>query len=93
MNYNLERKENGIYEASIVLDAKEWDEALASAYEKNKGKFNIPGFRKGHAPRNIIEKTYGQGAFYNDAIDSAYYSAYTTILKIMLKLNLLKLQS
>ena len=81
MNYNLEKKENGIYSASIVLDAKEWDEALASAYEKNKGKFNIPGFRKGHAPRNIIEKTYGQGAFYNDAIDAVYYNAYTTILK------------
>ena len=81
MKYNLEKKENGVYVANIKLDEKEWQDALNAAYEKNKGKFNIPGFRKGHAPRNIIEKTYGQGAFVNEAIDGAYYLAYTTILK------------
>ena len=69
MNYNLEKKENGVIEANIALDKEAWDKALTSAYEKNKGKYNIPGFRKGHAPRNIIEKTYGAGAFFNDAID------------------------
>ena len=81
MKYNLEKKEKGIIDAKVSVDSKEWDKALNNAYEKNKGKFNIPGFRKGHAPRAIIEKTYGVGAFMNEAIDEVYYMAYTTILK------------
>ncbi len=81
MNYNLEKKENGVFEAKITIEKQEWDSALNTAYEKNKGKFNIPGFRKGHAPRNIIEKTYGAGAFMNEALDEVYYMAYTQILR------------
>ena len=81
MKYNLEKKEKGVIDAKVVVDSAEWDKALNNAYEKNKGKFNIPGFRKGHAPRAIIEKTYGPGAFINEAIDEVYYMAYTTVLK------------
>ncbi len=80
MKYELEKKENGIYEATVKVDAKEWDGFLDTAYNKNKGKFNIPGFRKGHAPRNVVEKTYGTGAFINEALDDVYYKAYTLIL-------------
>ena len=81
MKYDLEKKENGVFEAKVSLNKEEWDKFVNSAYEKNKGKFNIPGFRKGHAPRNIIEKTYGAGAFMNEALDEVYYSAYTTVLR------------
>ena len=81
MNYNLEKKENGVFEAKVTVEKQDWDKALNTAYEKNKGKFNIPGFRKGHAPRNIIEKTYGAGAFMNEALDEVYYLAYTQILR------------
>ncbi len=81
MVLNVEKKENGIFEATVSLDSKEWQDSLNSAYEKNKGKFNIPGFRKGHAPRNIIEKSYGEGAFVNEALDEVYYKAYTQILR------------
>lgn len=81
MVLNVEKKENGIFEATVRLDSKEWQDSLNSAYEKNKGKFNIPGFRKGHAPRNIIEKSYGEGAFVNEALDEVYYKAYTQILR------------
>lgn len=81
MNYELTKKENGLFEATISFDKAEWDNALTASYEKNKGKYNIPGFRKGHAPRNIIEKSYGPGAFMNDALDQLYYTAYTTILR------------
>jgi trigger factor len=81
MKYDLEKKENGLFVAKVEVDATEWDNALNSAYEKNKGKFTIQGFRKGHAPRNIIEKTYGAGAFMNEALDEVYYIAYTTILR------------
>ena len=77
MVLKVEKKENGIYEANISLDEKEWQDSLNSAYEKNKGKFSIPGFRKGHAPRNIIEKSYGEGAFVNEALDEVYYKSYT----------------
>ncbi len=81
MQYNLEKKENGVYIANVTVEKQDWDKALNTAYEKNKGKFNIPGFRKGHAPRNIIEKTYGVGAFMNEALDEVYYLAYTQILR------------
>ena len=81
MQYNLEKKENGVYVANVTVEKADWDNALNTAYEKNKGKFNIPGFRKGHAPRNIIEKTYGAGAFMNEALDEVYYLAYTQILR------------
>ncbi|MBR6778996.1 MAG: trigger factor [Clostridia bacterium] len=80
MKYDLIKKENGVFEATISVDKAEWEQALNSAYEKNKGKYNIAGFRKGHAPRAIIEKTYGQGAFFNEALDEIYYKSYTTIL-------------
>ncbi|MBE7076991.1 MAG: trigger factor [Clostridiales bacterium] len=81
MKYNLEKKENGVFEAVVSVDKKEWEEALTSAYEKTKGKFNVPGFRKGHAPRSYVEKTYGKGAFMNEALDEIYYKAYTLILR------------
>ena len=81
MNYNLEKKDNGVFVANVTVEKQDWDKALNTAYEKNKGKFNIPGFRKGHAPRNIIEKTYGAGAFMNEALDEVYYLAYTQILR------------
>ena len=81
MKYELEKKDNGIYDAKVVVDKTEWENALNNAYEKNKGKFNIPGFRKGHAPRNIVEKTYGVGAFMNEALDEVYYQAYTLVLR------------
>ena len=81
MQYNLEKKENGVFDAKVTIEKEEWNKALNTAYEKNKGKYNIPGFRKGHAPRNIIEKTYGAGAFMNEAIDEVYYLAYTTVLR------------
>ncbi len=81
MKYDLKKTENGVFEAEISFDAAEWEKALNTSYEKNKAKYNIPGFRKGHAPRNIIEKSYGTGAFYNDALDLMYYEAYTTVLR------------
>ncbi len=81
MQFEITKKENGVFEALIKVEKQEWEASLNSAYEKEKGKYNVPGFRKGHAPRNVIEKTYGAGAFFNGAIDEVYYKAYTQILK------------
>lgn len=81
MKYELEKKEAGIFEATIKLANDEWNDYINSAYEKNKGKYNVQGFRKGHAPRNVIEKTYGAGVFLQDALDDVFYKSYTLILK------------
>lgn len=81
MKYDLKKNKNGIVEATISLTAEEWSENINSAYEKNKNKYTVQGFRKGHAPKNVIEKTYGQGVFVQDALDDVFYKSYTTILK------------
>ena len=81
MKYDLLKKENGIVEATIQLDAQEWSESIEKAYQKNKAKYTVQGFRKGHAPRNVIEKAYGQGVFVQDALDDVFYMAYSQILR------------
>ena len=67
-------------EFTINVNKNEWEEALENAYKENKGKYNIQGFRKGHAPRKVIEKTYGDTVFYDDAINNAFYRYYFEIL-------------
>ena len=81
MKYDLEKKDNGVFEATFSFDKTEWEDALNAGYEKSKNKYTVAGFRKGHAPRSVIEKTYGAGAFVNDALDEIYYKAYTTVLR------------
>ncbi len=65
----------------LKVSAKVWADAQNEAYEKNKGKFNIQGFRKGHAPRKFIEKEYGDTVFYDDAFDSIVSKEYADFLK------------
>ncbi len=54
------------------FSAEEFEAAINAAYNKAKGKITVPGFRKGKAPRKIIEKTYGEGVFFEDAVNSLY---------------------
>ncbi len=79
--YELVKKENNQAEIKITLTKAEWDAYVEKAYQANKGKFNIQGFRKGNAPKSIIEKNYGEGVFYDEALDMAigdeYYKALT----------------
>ncbi len=79
MNYTIEEGK-GEVKISFALDAQEWDESINKAYIKNKAKFNIPGFRKGHATRKMIEKMYGEGVFFDDAFNDACYEAYSKAL-------------
>ena len=81
MKYDLLKKEDGMVEATIQLDASEWSESIDKAYQKNKGKYTVQGFRKGHAPRNVIEKTYGPMVFVQDALDDIFYLSYSQILR------------
>ena len=62
---------------TIEVPAEELEAALEKAYQKNKNRINIPGFRKGKAPRRMIEKMYGEGIFYEDAANSLIPDAYT----------------
>ena len=62
-------------ELEIEVGAEAFEQAVSVAYRKNIGKMNIPGFRKGKAPRAYVEKIYGEGVFYEDAVNALYPSA------------------
>ena len=65
----------------IEIDAASFEAAVAVAYRKNVGKFSVPGFRKGKAPRHIIEKMYGAEFFYEDAVNAIYPDALEAAIK------------
>ena len=81
MQYTYEPAEKSQVKLSVKLDAADWDEAIHSAYEKNKAKFNVQGFRKGHVPFNVLVGLYGKGFFYEDAINIAINKYYPEILE------------
>lgn len=76
MNSKLEKVENNIATLEISVTPEELEEGIMKAYFKNAKRFNIPGFRKGKAPRSLIEKYYGEGVFYEDAINEVCPGAY-----------------
>ena len=65
----------------ISADKKDWDEFVNQAYEENKNKFTVQGFRKGKAPRKVIEQNYGSTIFFDDALDKLFYQEYANILE------------
>jgi len=69
MQSTLLKKEGNEVTLEIKVSAEDFEAAVQKAYLKNRNKFNIPGFRKGKAPRKIIEMQYGEGVFYEDAIN------------------------
>ncbi len=81
MKYTTKTLEDKRIEVTISLDKDEWEQAVQTAYEKNKGKYNIQGFRKGHVPRKVLEKNFGEGVFYEDAIDGCFYRYYFEVLQ------------
>ena len=76
MSVQVERLEHNMAKLTIEVEAKEFDAAMRRAYNKQKSSFNIPGFRKGKVPMNMIEKTYGAGVFYEDAANDIMQTAY-----------------
>lgn len=80
MKYTFKNGKKSTIEAKITIDATEWAEAITQAYNKNKGRFNIPGFRKGHAPKHVIEQAYGKGVFYEEAVNIALPKYYEEFL-------------
>ncbi len=80
MKYTFEKAEKSTVKVEITLTAGEWKEAIDTAYEKTKGKYSLPGFRKGKVPKHLLESTYGQGVFYEEAINYAFPKYYSEIL-------------
>lgn len=76
MSLKVENLEHNMVKLTIETSAEDFDKAMQSAYLKNKNKINIPGFRKGKAPRAMIEKMYGAGIFYEDAANEIIPTAY-----------------
>lgn len=76
MNAVLEKKENNKALFNIEIDTKDFEKAVQGVYLRNRNRFNIPGFRKGKAPRKIIELNYGEGIFYEEALNNLLPKAY-----------------
>jgi trigger factor len=81
MNSKFERLENNKVVLEITVSAEVLEKGMAKSYQKNAGKFKIDGFRKGKAPRSFIEKMYGEGVFYEDAINEVCPDAYDAAIK------------
>lgn len=69
MNTKVEKIEKNIVKLEITVEATEFNKALEKAYKKNVKRFNVPGFRKGKVPMNMVKQYYGEGVLYEDAIN------------------------
>ncbi|MBQ9790149.1 MAG: trigger factor [Clostridia bacterium] len=80
MKYTRGEKKDGKIVIEFSLDAKEWEKEVENAYNKNKGRYNIDGFRKGKVPRSVLEKTFGEYLFYEDAFNEMCPRVYQEML-------------
>lgn len=80
MSLQVEKLEHNMAKLTIEVPAEELEKALETAYQKNKNKISVPGFRKGKVPRNMIEKMYGPAIFYEDAANELIPDAYEKAL-------------
>ena len=81
MKYTIEPSQKSTIKITITFDKKEWDEANMKAYQQTKGKYLVNGFRKGKAPKHVIELNYGKGVFYEDALNNLYTEHYYDIIE------------
>ena len=76
MSYKITKKEKNNLEVEITISAEDWENAVEATYQAEKGRFSIQGFRKGKAPRKVVEKTYGEMVFFDGAFDRAFSTEY-----------------
>ena len=81
MKSTMEKLSSNKVKLDFVVEAARFDEAMEKAYRKNRSRINVPGFRKGKAPRKVIEMQFGEGVFYEDAIDELFPSVYSEAIK------------
>ncbi len=80
MSLQVEKLENNMAKLTIEVPAEELEKAIEKAYQKNKGRISVPGFRKGKVPRKMIEQMYGKEVFYEDAANDLIPDAYEKAL-------------
>ena len=76
MKTNLLSKEKNVAKFTMEFTAEEFEQACIDAYKATKNQFSIDGFRKGKAPRSIIEKHYGEGVFFEEAVNQLFQQNY-----------------
>ena len=81
MKYTTKAAEKSTVKITIKFDGEEWKAAQTKAYMKTRGRFAINGFRKGKAPKNVIENVYGKGVFYEDALNLLFSEHYPAIIE------------
>lgn len=81
MSSTFEKLTSNKVKLNFVVSAEDFDKALATAYSKNVKRFNIPGFRRGKAPRHVIEMHYGPSVFFEDAFDEIFPVVYSEAIK------------
>ena len=81
MSVQVEKLEKNMAKLTVEVSAEDFKAAIKKAFNKNKNRFSIPGFRKGKAPQAMIEKMYGAGVFYEDAADEAINASYAEAMK------------
>ena len=80
MNYTKSNGEKSTVKLLITFTEQEWQDAILKAYAKVRGRYTVPGFRKGKAPKPVLENYYGKGVFYEEAFESLYNRYYPEIL-------------
>ncbi|MBR6569571.1 MAG: trigger factor [Clostridia bacterium] len=81
MEHTIEKLSGNKVKIAFKVPATDFDQAIEKAYIKLRGQIAVPGFRKGKAPRKLIEKMYGTGIFYEEALDIVFPDAYMTAVK------------
>ncbi len=79
MKYTTKAAEKSTVKITIKFDGEEWKSAQQAAYLKTRGRFAVNGFRKGKAPKNVIENVYGKGVFFDEALNTMFSDAYGKI--------------
>ncbi len=80
MKYTSQAAEKSTVKLTIEFSKEEWDNAVGEAYKRTRGKFAVPGFRKGKAPKAVVENYYGKGVFFDEAFNVLYSEHYPSIL-------------
>ena len=81
MKYSVAKAEKGTINITFTFNKEEWEKALNQGYLKSRNKFRVDGFRKGKAPRHVIERLYGPSIFYEEALNTLYMQNYYTVLE------------
>ena len=81
MKHTTKAAEKSAVKITLKFDGEEWKDAINKAYHKTRGRYVVNGFRKGKAPKNVIENAYGKGVFYEDALNLLFSENYGAVIE------------